>query len=157
MPASKSESKSNRRRMTQAERRAVTRAKITTAALDLLGRVGYAQMTFADVAAAAGVSRGAMLHYFPQKTDLALGAIEEGETIVLRQLRDSVRAAQGQPDRDARILDGLYEVFAGPEFQAFLAFQVHARTDHELNLRLHEIVEHATEQMGLISAEGWGE
>jgi AcrR family transcriptional regulator len=144
------------RRRTQAERRAATRAAVTTAALETLSERGYALMTLADVASAAGVSRGALLHYFPQKADLALGAIEEGEAIVLRRLRGLVAGIRDRPERDELMLDALYEIFSGVEFQAFLAVQVHARTDPALNARLREIVARATEQMGSIAADVWG-
>ena len=143
-------------RQTQAQRRAATSAKITTAALAILGRVGYPQMTYADVADAAGVSRGALLHYFPQKGDLAIAAVAAGEAQVLGRLRELVAAAAATGDRQAAILDALYEIHAGPEFQGFLALQAHARTDPELNQRLHVIVERATREISRIAAAGWG-
>ena len=49
---------------TQAERRHATQAKVLEAAIDALLDVGYARFTATDVAARAGVSRGAQSHYF---------------------------------------------------------------------------------------------
>ena len=144
------------RRRTQAERRAVTRAKITTGALDALGRLGYTQMKIGDVAKSVGVSSGAVSHHFPQKTDLAIAAIEEGERIVLDRLRQLVADAEGSRDQDGLILDALYEVHSGIEFQAFLSVQAHARTHPELAPGMNKIIVRATREMGEIAAEGWG-
>src|SRR5262245_31821152 len=143
-------------RMPQAERRAVARSKMTAAALDVLADKGYPAMTFTEVAKRAGVSRGAILHYFPTKSDLALAAIEYAESMAVKTLRERVKAAKGKPDVDARVVDALYEVHSASGFQAFLAFQLHARTDPPLNTRLYAIVERATVRYGEIAADGWG-
>lgn len=148
--------KAGHQRPTQAQRRAVTRAKITSAALEALADHGYAAMTFADVAKRAGVSRGALLHYFPQKPDIALATIEDGAVALLRELRARVAESVTGPDRDARILDDIYASFTGRLFQAFLALQVHARTDRALNARLDGIAGEAVAGIGAIAVDGWG-
>ncbi|HEX4109414.1 MAG TPA: TetR/AcrR family transcriptional regulator [Solirubrobacteraceae bacterium] len=145
-----------RQRPTQAQRRASTRAKITAAGLEVLAAQGYTAMTFADVAERAGVSRGALLHYFPQKPDLALATIQDGAVVLLRDLRERVEASRSHADRDERILDDIYQVFTGPLFQAFLALQVHARTDRALNARLDRIAGEAVAAIGAIAIDGWG-
>jgi AcrR family transcriptional regulator len=129
---------------------------MSSAALEALGEVGYTAMTFAEVAKRAGVSRGAILHYYPTKSDLALAAIEYAESEAIRALRELVEDATSRPDADERIIDALYEIHSGSGFQAFLSFQLHARTDPPLNARLHAIVEHATRAYGAIAAQGWG-
>jgi AcrR family transcriptional regulator len=144
------------RRRTQAERRAVTRAKIVTGALDALARLGYTQMRIGDVAENVGISTGALSYHFPQKTDLALAAVEEGERIVLARLRQLVKEASDAPDRDARILDALYEVHSGIEFQAFLSVQAHARSHPELAPGMNRIIVRATKEMGDIAGTAWG-
>ena len=55
------------RRRTQAERTEETRTRILKAASELIRRRGYARFRTADVAAEAGLSRGAQLHHFPTK------------------------------------------------------------------------------------------
>jgi AcrR family transcriptional regulator len=145
-----------RQRRTQGQRRAITRAKITSAALEALAANGYAAMTFADVAERAGVSRGALLHYFPQKPDLALAAIEDGAVTLVRDVRARIEAIRDRADSDARVLDVIYTSYTGPLFQAFLALQVHARTDPDLNARLERLANDAVQGIGTAAVEAWG-
>jgi AcrR family transcriptional regulator len=63
-------------RRPQAERSADTRFKLIEAAIVCLHRTGYSATTVSTVAAEAGVSRGAMTHQFPAKTDLMLAVVQ---------------------------------------------------------------------------------
>lgn len=63
-------------RRSQAERSADTRAKLIQAAVTCLFQTGYSATTITTVAEEAGVSRGAMTHQFPAKTDLMLAVVE---------------------------------------------------------------------------------
>ena len=65
-----------RARRPQAERSADTRGKLIQAAIVCLNRTGYSATTVSTVAEEAGVSRGAMTHQFPAKTDLMLAVVE---------------------------------------------------------------------------------
>ncbi|WP_035037604.1 TetR/AcrR family transcriptional regulator [Caulobacter sp. AP07] len=67
---------SPRLRRPQAERSADTRAKLIQAAITCLYRTGYSATTVSSVADEAGVSRGAMTHQFPAKTDLMLAVVQ---------------------------------------------------------------------------------
>jgi AcrR family transcriptional regulator len=62
-------------RRSQAERTEETRRKILDAAVELLAGKGYAGFRTADVATAAGVSRGAQTHHFPSKDDLVVAVV----------------------------------------------------------------------------------
>jgi AcrR family transcriptional regulator len=62
---------------TQAERTEETREKILDAAVNVLTVKGYAGFRTVDVAATAGVSRGALTHHFPTRDDLLLAVVEE--------------------------------------------------------------------------------
>ena len=64
------------RRRTQAERSADTRSRLIQAAITCLYRTGYSATTISTVADEAGVSRGAMTHQFPAKTDLMLAVVQ---------------------------------------------------------------------------------
>src|SRR5258708_25223393 len=64
------------RRRTQAERTEETRTRILKAASELIRRRGYARFRTADVAAEAGLSRGAQLHHFPTKDSLVVATLE---------------------------------------------------------------------------------
>lgn len=63
-------------RRTQAERTEETRRRLLDASVEVMGSKGYAGFRTADVADAAGVSRGAMTHHFPSKDDLVMALVE---------------------------------------------------------------------------------
>ncbi|MGH6625595.1 MAG: TetR/AcrR family transcriptional regulator, partial [Burkholderiaceae bacterium] len=63
-------------RRTQAERTEETRRRILDAAVDVLATKGYAGFRTAEVAEAAGVSRGAQTHHFPSKDELIVAVVE---------------------------------------------------------------------------------
>jgi AcrR family transcriptional regulator len=60
----------------QAQKSAMTRDRILDAAINCFINLGYTNVTTAKVASTAGVSRGAMLHHFPSKTELIQAAVE---------------------------------------------------------------------------------
>ena len=64
-PATVEARTTQRRRMTQAERRDQTRAKILEASAVLLRKRGFSGLRTLEVAEAAGVSQGAQFHHFP--------------------------------------------------------------------------------------------
>lgn len=53
------------------------RAEVLDAAVDAFAEHGFAETTFADVAARAGVSKGAVYHYFETKEGLFEAVVEE--------------------------------------------------------------------------------
>jgi AcrR family transcriptional regulator len=70
------ETPSRPRRRTQAERTADTRSRLIQAAITCLFRTGYSATTIGTVAEEAAVSRGAITHQFPAKTDLMLAVVQ---------------------------------------------------------------------------------
>jgi AcrR family transcriptional regulator len=64
-----------RGRVTQADRRARTRAALLEAAARGLSRYGYANLVLEQVASEAGYTRGALYHLFDGKEDLALAVV----------------------------------------------------------------------------------
>ena len=64
-------------RTPQRERRARTRAALLRAAGRVFAEHGFHQATLEAVAAAAGLSKGALYHYFPSKEQLFLALLED--------------------------------------------------------------------------------
>jgi AcrR family transcriptional regulator len=64
-------------RTPQRERRARTRAALLRAAGRVFAEHGFHQATLEAVAAQAGVSKGALYHYFPSKEQLFLALLED--------------------------------------------------------------------------------
>ena len=65
-----------RARLTQADRRARSRAALLEATARQLSHAGYGDLKLEAVAAAAGYTRGALYHQFPDKEALVLATVE---------------------------------------------------------------------------------
>jgi AcrR family transcriptional regulator len=86
-------------RTPQHERRARTRAALLRAAGRVFAEHGYHQATLEAVAAGAGVSKGALFHYFPSKEQLFLALLEDLLAAGIRDI-DAVVAERGSESRD---------------------------------------------------------
>ncbi len=122
-----------RKRRTQEERSASTRAKLLDATIACLFDLGYARMTTTDVATRAGVSRGAQLHHFPTKAALVTTAVEHLFDRRIAEFRDAFATLPAEADRTTRAIDLLWSMFTGATFYAWLELAVAARTDPELH------------------------
>jgi AcrR family transcriptional regulator len=125
-------------RRPQAERSAGTRAKLIEAAIVCLHRTGYSATTVSTVATEAGVSRGAMTHQFPAKTDLMLAAVEH----VFDQDSSFYAATIAAMD-PKQFLIGLPEMMWGvisrPAGIAVIEIMLASRADPGLAERLREL------------------
>jgi AcrR family transcriptional regulator len=127
---------SKRRRRTQAERRAATRAALLDAAIDCLAEQGYAGTTTRRIAWRAGVTRGAVEHHFASKAELLSATTRHIRTKAAEQLLAEQSANVPSIERRSeQLLDRMWELYTGPLFQAALELLVAARTDCELRDR----------------------
>src|SRR6478609_9613125 len=69
--------------MTTAERR----EQLLSAGVELLRRRPHEEVSIEEIAAAAGVSKGLLYHYFPTKKDFILAALERGQRQLAERLR----------------------------------------------------------------------
>jgi len=102
---------------TQAERSAATRQALEAAARRLWGERGYAEVSTPEIAEAAGVTRGAMYHQFPDKTALFVAVLEAVESAVIDRLLAAVGAAQPKTPADAlhAAADAWLDIASEPE------------------------------------------
>lgn len=109
-----------KRRRTQEERSAGTRAKLIEATIALIGARGYANLTTPDIAAAAGVSRGALQHHFASRYDL-VAAVNDKLTADMTALGEALAAGNLALDRrvDA-VVDHYMSVYSSPTYRAIL-------------------------------------
>ena len=119
----------------QAQKSAMTRDKILDAAINCFITQGYTNVTTAKVASAAGVSRGAMLHHFPSKTELIQAAIEYLHNKLVEDFTGRVReippSLRGKKHRRAG-LDAYWDHLSSDLFMAYHELCVAGRTDPEL-------------------------
>jgi len=117
---------------TQQQRRDETRRALLDAVVESLIEVGFARTTTLEVQRRAEVSRGALLHHFPSKTELLVAAVDHLAEMRARELK--VLAA-GLPEGRARndaVLELLWQCFSGTFFQVAMELRTAARTDPEL-------------------------
>lgn len=96
-------------RRSQEERRATTIAALRQATIALLVEQGYANATASGIAARAGVSRGALLHHYSDKTDLVIDATDAmWDTSVAATRALSASFAAGDIEMKA-FIEGLWE------------------------------------------------
>lgn len=87
-----------------AEDAARTARAVLTAASEAFAASGFAAVTLEDVAAAAGVTRGAVYHHYRNKTGLFLAVVEELQGEVAANVVAAAEAAG--PDAMARLRAG---------------------------------------------------
>src|SRR5678815_5640441 len=107
-------------------------AALLDAAVESLIEVGFARTTTLEVQRRAEVSRGALLHHFPSKTELLVAAVDHLAEMRARELK--MLAAQ-LPDGRARtdaVLELLWQCFSGTFFQVAMELRTAARNDPEL-------------------------
>jgi AcrR family transcriptional regulator len=126
---------------TQAERRRATQDKVLEATVDALLEVGYARLTATEVAARAGVSRGAQSHYFRGKVDLILKAARyEMDKATGAAHRIAEKARRSADPVDAFIED-MEAFFFARSYPAMIELVIAARTDPEIARDYMPIVE----------------
>jgi AcrR family transcriptional regulator len=143
---------------TQEQRRAETQAKLLDATIKSLLEDGYAQTTTRHVAALAGVSPGAIAHYYPRRVDLVASATER---LVEQRLEVWAELAQTLPDepglRAPALLDHLWEDFSSPLFTVFVKLWIAAADDRELYERLASAERRIARAIGRLAAQSIGE
>jgi AcrR family transcriptional regulator len=87
-----------RARRTQADRSTTTRAALVRAARELFADQGFAATGRDEIAARAGVTRGALYHHFESKTALAAAVVAELEDELVERV--VVAAAEGDGVRE---------------------------------------------------------
>lgn len=121
-----------RPRRTQAERREATRTKLLDAAVQCLIERGYAETTTSEVQLRAEVSRGTLLHHFPTKVELLVGAVQHLAGRRATQVNRELAALPPSADRLDAAIDLAWAQLSSPLFWAALELWTAARTDEEL-------------------------
>ena len=114
-----------------------TRRRILDAAMRLFAERGYHASSNADVAEAAGLTRGAMLYHFPTREDLVEAAIDHIQRRRTEAFETAARdQGQGQGDATDQAVDAYWELLHQAPFKAFAELEAVARTDPDLARRI---------------------
>jgi AcrR family transcriptional regulator len=110
------------KRRTQEERSAATREALIAAARRLWGLRGYAEVGTPEIAATAGVTRGAMYHQFADKAALFREVVEVVEQDVMARMATVVAGSGATTPADAirAAVDAWLEVSGDPEVRQLI-------------------------------------
>jgi AcrR family transcriptional regulator len=115
------------------------RARLLDATIDCLYQFGYSRTTTIEIAARAGVSRGAQLHHFPTKRRLVTVAVRHLLTRRIEEFRQVFENLPEGTDKTSALIDILWEKTSNRAFYAWLELVVAARTDPSLHKAVTEI------------------
>lgn len=127
-----------KKRRTQAERTAETRARLIDATIETLSKEGYSGTSTTEIVRRAGVSRGAQVHHFPTKADLVVAAMKQLNEDRLDEFRTAFAQIPEGVDRGAAALEILWPMFNGTNYTAWIELVVAARTRPELRKKLRD-------------------
>jgi AcrR family transcriptional regulator len=127
------------RRRTQAERSEQTRTRILKASADLIRARGYARFRTAEVAAAAGLSRGAQLHHFPTKDALVVATLayvfEQAQSLSRRRA-----ASINRPhDLIEAVIEDAREFFFSEHFKVAIDIVLSTSTHQSVRKRITDM------------------
>ncbi len=108
-----------------------TRARILDAAARLVAAVGYERADAGEIAAGAGLTRGAMLYHFPTRETLTRALAEHLQHERARAF-ETAAGASGSGDAIERAVDVYWRLLGTPAFRAFAALEHAAAADEAL-------------------------
>ncbi|HEX5005546.1 MAG TPA: TetR/AcrR family transcriptional regulator [Hyphomonadaceae bacterium] len=123
-----------------AERTAAMRRRLIDAAIDCLGRLGYGATTLQVVTDAAGVSRGAVLHHFPNKVDLMIAVAEYAAGKQNRHVSRLLADTKPGIDRYLAITMATWDAMTKPAAIALLEIMMGSRSDKDLATRFPAVI-----------------
>lgn len=113
----------------QRERSEATRARILDAAVRVLVERGYAAASTPRIVEEAGLSRGAMLHHFPNKAELMKSVLRHVLEVRERAFHEALDQAH-DADPVSAVLDAFWGAVGAEEaFVPWLELTVAARTE----------------------------
>ncbi len=128
------------RRRSQHERTAETSARLLNATIDLLHDSGFSRLSTPQIAAQAGVSRGALTHHFTTKEALvtdAINAMLERVTQDLHRFAEDFATRGGSSDE---IVDYIWQMMSDRLFYVTMEYLPEARHNDEFKDSLIPVV-----------------
>lgn len=142
-------------RRRQADRREDTRRKLLDAAIASLVANGYAGSTVDTIAAAAGVTRGALNHHFDSKLDLMLAAAGRVTEDFVARLSDRLDRLSTS-DFNESVVRALWEaIYREPMFVARLELALGARGQPEFLASVVAELRRGTQNVHALLAEAF--
>ncbi len=121
---------------TQEERAAATRDRLIDATLDLLLTKGYAATSAVDIAARAGLTRGALSHHYTGKDELVVEAFDRHLTLVAADIRTYAGLVRAGSLSLSDFIDRVWTIMSGRFFMLTLEEITAARHNDYLRVQL---------------------
>lgn len=125
-----------RQRRTQADRSEETRGKLLEAALKVLREQGYSDLSIAEVAKEAELSRGALMHHYPTKDDLIFKTLEYAHVELLERTRARTAQLPAGADPIEALITDSKDFFFGHLFLILVAVQDATKNNPKLSKKL---------------------
>ena len=126
-------------RRSQGERSAATRERLLEATFDCLVERGYGRTSTPEILKRCGMSRGAMLHHYPTKTDLVTAAVDYVLQRQLGEFQSAFRDLSEDADRASTAIEMLWRSMSGPSYYAWLELVMASRHDEVLREKIREV------------------
>jgi AcrR family transcriptional regulator len=117
------------------------RKRLIEAAIGCLTKLGYGATTLQVVTDAAGASRGAILHHFPNKVDLMIAVAEYAAEKQNRHVARLLANTQPGMDRFLGITMATWDAMQQPPAIALLEIMMGSRSDPDLGARFPAVIE----------------
>lgn len=124
--------RTDRARRSQAERVDAMRARLLDATIACLAERGYRNTSTNDIVRLARVSRGALAHHFPTRTELVSAAARRLIDQRAAEFRERFGAIAPERRTPAEALDVLWSFYDSPSCVALLELTIAARHEPEL-------------------------
>lgn len=133
-----------------------TRERIIDATIACLAELPYSDVSFAVIAARAGVSKGGMQYHFPSRVSLFLAALLQLHNLRLTKFAADIASIPPGVDIIDHVVDTHWKHLNEPEFMAYQELVLASRSDPELKEAIlphyHEFIRRWHE----IAQEGFG-
>lgn len=116
----------------QARKSQTTRRLIIDTTIRCLARYGYHDTTYVRISEESGMSRGAMRHHFPSRTDVMRATIEHLHEKRLSAFRKAAASIPENRSRTRANIEALWQHVNHPVFMVFIDLALAARKDREL-------------------------
>ena len=139
------------RRLTR--RGADTREKILQATVACIVRSGFSAMTFENVMAEAGISRGSVLHQFPNRVALTIATMARSMEVVVSEARRMSALIHDPFTRLADYAQIVWDTHSLPEGLALTEILQAARWDEELAAGIRPFTQKSEDEVAVELAQ----
>ena len=127
-------------RRTQQQRREETRAKLIDAAFEIIRDKGASSFTTAEVAEAAGLTRGAIQYHFSDPYELLREVVFKVVNAMIEQVESAGLLKMEKQQRLDQVLDIYWDGYRSDTYVVFIELTLHGRLIPELSGNIRDAI-----------------